>query len=44
MTELQLALATLARRVEFDRVTDEIDPTMGLTLDPGTVRVRVRER
>ncbi|MFC4552706.1 MULTISPECIES: cytochrome P450 [Halorussus] len=44
MTELQLALATLARRVEFERVTAELDLSMGLTLDPGPVEVRVRKK
>ena len=44
MTELQLVLATLARRVEFERVTDELDLSMGLTLDPGPVEMRVRKR
>ncbi|NHN59336.1 MULTISPECIES: cytochrome P450 [Halorussus] len=44
MTELKLALATLASRVEFERVTATLDPSMGLTLDPGPVEVRVRRR
>ncbi|WP_115863571.1 cytochrome P450 [Halorussus litoreus] len=44
MTELQLVLATLARRVEFERVTDDLDLSMGLTLDPGAVEVRVRKK
>ncbi|SNZ04427.1 Cytochrome P450 [Natronoarchaeum philippinense] len=44
MTELQLALATLAQRVEFERVTESLDPTMSVTLDPGEVAVRVRKR
>ncbi|HMB49056.1 MAG TPA: cytochrome P450 [Natronoarchaeum rubrum] len=44
MTELQIALATLARRVEFERVTESLDPTMGVTLDPGAVEVRVKKR
>ncbi|WP_135852807.1 cytochrome P450 [Halorussus salinus] len=44
MTELQLVVATLARRVEFERVTDELDLSMGLTLDPGPVEMRVRKR
>ncbi len=44
MTELQLVLATLARRVEFERVTDELDLSMGLTLDPGEVKMRVRKK
>ncbi len=44
MTELQLVLATLARRVDFERVTRELDLSMGLTLDPGTVEVRASKR
>ena len=44
MTELQLALATFARRVEFERVTETLDCSMGLTLDPGPVEVRVRKK
>ncbi len=44
MTELQIALAALARRVEFERVTESLDPSMGVTLDPGAVEVRVRKR
>ncbi|WP_435174827.1 cytochrome P450 [Halorussus sp. AFM4] len=44
MTELRLALATLARRVEFERVTTAVEPSMGLTLDPGPVEVRVRKQ
>jgi len=44
MTELQLVLATLARRVEFERVTDDLDLSMGLTLDPGAVEVRARKK
>ncbi|UPV74620.1 cytochrome P450 [Halorussus limi] len=43
-TELQLAVATLARRVEFERVTENLDLSMGLTLDPGPVEVRIRKR
>ena len=43
-TELTLALATLARRVEFDRVTETLDPEMNVTLDPGEVRLRTRKR
>ncbi|WP_276301695.1 cytochrome P450 [Halorussus lipolyticus] len=43
MTELKLVLATLARRVEFERVTEELDISMGLTLSPGDVEVRVRD-
>jgi len=44
MIELQIALAALARRVEFDRVTESLDPSMGVTLDPGAVEVRVRKQ
>jgi len=44
MTELQLVLATLARRVEFERVTDDLDLSMGLTLSPSEVTVRVRKK
>jgi cytochrome P450 len=44
MTELKLSLATLARRVEFDRVTEELDLSMGLTLDPGPVEMQVRKK
>ncbi|ELZ21665.1 cytochrome P450 [Haloterrigena salina JCM 13891] len=44
MTELKLALATVARRVAFDRVTDALDPSVGVTLDPGPLEVRVRRR
>ena len=43
MTELKLVLATLARRVKFERVTEELDLSMGLTLSPGEVEVRVRD-
>ncbi|NHN48485.1 cytochrome P450 [Halostella sp. JP-L12] len=42
--ELKLAMATLARRVEFDRVTETVDPEMNVTLDPGEVRLRARKR
>ncbi|MEY7849306.1 cytochrome P450 [Natrarchaeobius sp. A-rgal3] len=44
MTELQLTLATLARRVDFERITDSIDTGVGVTLEPGTVEMRVRRR
>ncbi|WP_049924177.1 cytochrome P450 [Halopiger djelfimassiliensis] len=44
MTELQLALATIAGRVEFDRVADSLEPSLGVTLDPGPTEVRVRNR
>ncbi len=44
MTELQLSLATIARRVDLGRVTDSIDPTVRVSLDPGTVEMAVRSR
>jgi cytochrome P450 len=44
MTELQLSLATIVRRVEFERVTESIDPTLKVSLDPGPVEMRVRKR
>ena len=44
MVELQLALATMVRHVEFERVTTDLDLSMGLTLDPGEVKMRVRRR
>ncbi|WP_254864488.1 cytochrome P450 [Halovivax gelatinilyticus] len=44
MAELVLVLATILRRVEFERVTESIDPTFRVTLDPGEVRMRVRKR
>ena len=44
MTELKLVLATLARRIRFERITEELNPSMGLTLDPGAVEVRASER
>ena len=44
MTELKLAVATLARRVAFERRTRELDLSMGLTLDPGRVAVRASKR
>ncbi|MFC4249250.1 cytochrome P450 [Natribaculum luteum] len=42
--ELKLALATLARRLEFDRVTASLSPSVGVTLDPGRLEMRVRKR
>ncbi|SIR56986.1 cytochrome P450 [Natronorubrum thiooxidans] len=42
--ELKLALATLARRLEFERVTESLSPAAGLTLDPGTVELRINKR
>ena len=44
MTELQLSLAALARRVAFERVTESLEPTVRVSLDPGTVELRVRKR
>ncbi|WP_132058358.1 cytochrome P450 [Halorussus amylolyticus] len=44
MMELQLVLATLAQRVAFERVTEALNPSMGLTLDPGPVKVRVSKK
>ncbi|WP_049928910.1 cytochrome P450 [Halopiger goleimassiliensis] len=44
MTELQLALATIVRRVEFDPVADALEPSLGVTIDPGPAAVRVRPR
>ncbi|WP_207586485.1 cytochrome P450 [Halomontanus rarus] len=46
MLELQLALATIVRRVEFDRVAgiETFEPSLGVTLDPGPAEVRVRKR
>jgi cytochrome P450 len=42
--ELVLALATLARRIEFERVTDDLDPEPKVTLEPGTVEMRIHHR
>ncbi|WP_435318947.1 cytochrome P450 [Haloarchaeobius sp. TZWSO28] len=42
--ELTLALATLSRNLEFERDTDELDPSAAVTLDPGEVRMRVTPR
>ncbi len=44
MTELQVALATIACRVDIERVTESIDPTLSVILDPGSVEMRVRKR
>jgi cytochrome P450 len=41
--ELTLALATLARRLEFERGTDDLTPAAKTTLDPGRVRMRVEK-
>ncbi|ELY59133.1 cytochrome P450 [Natronococcus amylolyticus DSM 10524] len=44
MTELQLSLATMVRRVDLERVTESIDPTPKISLDSGPVEMRVRKR
>ncbi|ELY55635.1 cytochrome P450 [Natronolimnohabitans innermongolicus] len=44
MTELQLVLATMVRRMEFEPVTESIDPTWKVSLDPGPVKLRVHVR
>ncbi|ELY50078.1 cytochrome P450 [Natronorubrum bangense] len=44
MAELQLSLATMVRRVDLERVTESIDPTPRVSLDPGPVEMRVRRR
>jgi len=44
MTELQLSLATMVRRVDLERVTASIEPTPKVSLDPGPVEMRVRRR
>ena len=44
MTELQLSLATLIRRVDLERVTESIDPTPKVSLDPGPVEMRIEKR
>ncbi|WP_247003557.1 cytochrome P450 [Halosolutus gelatinilyticus] len=44
MTELKLSLAAMTRRVAFERVTESIDPTVKISLDPGPVELRVRKR
>ncbi|MDQ2050697.1 cytochrome P450 [Natronolimnohabitans sp. A-GB9] len=42
--ELKLALATIARRLEFQRDTDSLSLSADLTLDPGPVELRIRKR
>ncbi|ARS89751.1 cytochrome P450 [Natrarchaeobaculum aegyptiacum] len=42
MTELQLTLATLARRVDVERVTTSLEPSLAVSLDPGPVEMRVQ--
>ncbi|NUB90052.1 cytochrome P450 [Haloterrigena sp. SYSU A121-1] len=42
MTELKLSLATIARRVRLDRVSTSLEPSIEVSLDPGTVEMRVR--
>ncbi len=44
MIELQLALASLVHRVEFSRVTESLEPSLGVTLDPGPLETRVEKR
>ena len=44
MVELQLALATLVSRLELERVTESISPSVGVTLDPGEVEMRVKKQ
>ncbi|KDE59741.1 cytochrome P450 [Halostagnicola sp. A56] len=44
MVELQLALAALARRVEFSRLVETLEPSLGVTLDPGPLETRVENR
>ncbi|ADD05543.1 cytochrome P450 [Natrialba magadii ATCC 43099] len=44
MTELQLSLATLVQHADFDRITESIDPSFKVSLDPGPVEMRVRKR
>lgn len=44
MVELQLALATLVSRLEFERVTESISPSVGVTLDPGEIEMRVKKQ
>ncbi|WP_248903471.1 cytochrome P450 [Halocatena marina] len=44
MTELKLALATLTQRAKLDRVTESIDPSPSVLLDPGRVNMRVHPR
>ncbi|PCR89091.1 cytochrome P450 [Natrinema ejinorense] len=44
MTELQLSLAAMIRRIEFEPVTETLDPTWKVSLDPGPVELRIRTR
>ncbi|GAB7019043.1 cytochrome P450 [Halostagnicola bangensis] len=44
MIELQLALASIVSRVEFGRLTESLEPSLGVTLDPGPLEARVRKR
>lgn len=44
MTESKLVLATLTQRVEFECVSEAIDPSPNVMLDPGRVTMRVRHR
>lgn len=42
MDELKIALSILAQRFDFERVTESIDPSPRMLLDPGRVMVRVK--
>ncbi|WP_233710644.1 cytochrome P450 [Natronococcus pandeyae] len=44
MTELQLTLATMVRRIAFERITESVDPQFEVSLDPGPVEMRIRNR
>ncbi|RQG93206.1 cytochrome P450 [Natrarchaeobius halalkaliphilus] len=44
MVELQLALATLVSKIVLEQVTESLEPSLGVTLDPGSVEARVRKR
>ncbi|WP_338141485.1 cytochrome P450 [Natrinema saccharevitans] len=44
MTELQLSLAAMIRRIEFEPVTESLGPTWKVSLDPGPVKLRIRTR
>ena len=44
MLELQLALATIVGHVQFDRIAETLEPSLGVMLDPGPLEVRVRKR
>ena len=43
--EIRLVLATIAQRVDLDRVSDDLDLRMGTTLEPtNPVEMTVRKR